>query len=170
MFDNNELLGGIGNEGEPPFSPSITTIIYDRQYRLPDDHDIDMISPSDNDIYSSRTSSGANTGKQKMKASVMQTQGGGAPRCFHYATKFKNQRWWFNSKQKVSTSRTLNNRLNIFDYISLHSRQAWPTNNSSYDSTFIPTPDSSSRKESSEETAILSEISSNESFVNLTSH
>ena len=52
---------------------------YDRQYRLPNDHDIDMISPSDNNteelqsngnvssvtVSSSGTSSGGKTVKQK---------------------------------------------------------------------------------------------------------
>ena len=48
MFNNNESLGNTDDEGEPPFSPSTITSNYDRQYRLPNDHDIDMISPSDN--------------------------------------------------------------------------------------------------------------------------
>ena len=69
------------------------TTNYNRQSRLPNNHDIDMISPSDNNteelqitgnvssvtVSSGSTSSGANTGKQKMKASSMQTCGGGAP-------------------------------------------------------------------------------------------
>ena len=66
------------------------TTNYDRQYSLQSGHDIDMISPSDNDTeelqsndnVSSVTvssSSGSNTGKQKMKASGMRTRGGGAP-------------------------------------------------------------------------------------------
>ena len=53
---------------------------YDRQYRLPNDHDIDVISPSDNNteelqsngnvssvtVSSSGTSSGGKTVKQKI--------------------------------------------------------------------------------------------------------
>ena len=68
------------------------TTNYERQYRLPNDHDIDMISPSDNNteglqsndnvssvpVSSGSTSSETNTGKQKMKASGMRTRGGGA--------------------------------------------------------------------------------------------
>ena len=79
-FNNNESLGDTDNEGEPPLSPSMITSNYDRQYRLLNDHDIDVISPSDNNteelqsngnvssvtVSSSGTSSGGKTVKQKI--------------------------------------------------------------------------------------------------------
>ena len=82
-FDNNEPLGDIGDEGEPPLSPSMITTKCDRQYHLRNDQNIDMISPSDNNteeiqsndnvslvtVSSNNTSSGANTPKQEMKVS-----------------------------------------------------------------------------------------------------
>ena len=90
-FDNNEPLVDINDEGEPPLSPSMVTTYYDREYCLPNYHDIDMISPSDNNIEelqsnylvssvtvsSSSTSSGANISKQKMKTWCMRTRGSG---------------------------------------------------------------------------------------------
>ena len=54
--------------------------------------------------------------------------------------------------------------------ITPHSPRAGPSNNSSYDSTFIPTQHFSSSEESSEESVISSNSSSNESFENINSH
>ena len=54
--------------------------------------------------------------------------------------------------------------------ITLHSPRAGPSNDSSYDSTFIPTQHSSNSKESSEEPVISCDSSSNESFENVNSY
>ena len=54
--------------------------------------------------------------------------------------------------------------------ITPHSSRVLPSNDSSYDSTFIPTQHSSSSEESSEESVILSDSSCNESLENVNSH
>ena len=92
-FDKNERLGDIDDEREPSLPLSKITTNYDRQYRSLNDHDIDMIFPRDNNtkelqsndnvssvtVSSSSTSSGAKSGKQKMKPSGMPIGGCGAP-------------------------------------------------------------------------------------------
>ena len=140
-FEKNEPLGDIDDEGEPTLSLVMITTNYDRQYRLLNDHGIDMISPSDNDIEelqsddnvsspavsSSSTSSGANTGKQTNESLRYANSWWWCShwsRCLHYATKIKIQRW-FNSKQEVLLPRTPNSSINAFDYFSTFTI-GWP--------------------------------------------
>ena len=78
---------------------------------------------------------------------------------------------WFDSKQKFLDRTPADNRFNTFNYYPAFIT-GWgePSNDSSYDSTFIPTQHFSSSEESSEESVISSDGSSNESFENVNSH
>ena len=78
---------------------------------------------------------------------------------------------WFDSKQKFLDRTPADNRFNTFNYYpAFITGWGGPSNDSSYDSTFIPTQHFNSSEESSEESVISSDGSSNESFENVNSH
>ena len=146
-----------------------------------------MISPSDNNIEelqsnalvssvtvsSSSTSSGANIGKRKMKTSCMRTRGGSGGNAIGQGAYIRQRKLKFSGnliQSKKFYCQEHSTAASIPSIISLHSAQDGPSNYSSYDSTFRLTQYYSSRKESSEEFAISSEISSHESFENLALH
>ena len=158
----------------------MTTTNRDKLY-LPDD--TDMTSPNDNNKQLqisdnvllnpsvSPSTNSANTNKQKMKTTSMQTRDRGTPvGQGAYITQWKLkiiggsiQGKNFYTEHPPTTTSTPSN-------ITLHSSRMEPSNDYSYDSTFVPTQKSSSNEESSEESVISSDSSSNESFKNLISH
>ena len=163
MLDNNEPLVDINDEGEPPLSPSMITTNYDWEYCLPNDHNIDMISPSDNNIEelqsnalvssvtvsSSSTSSGANIGKRKMKTSCMRTRGGSGGNAIGQGAYIRQRKLKFRGnliQSKKFYCQEHSTAASIPSIISPHSAQDGPSNYSSYDSTFILTQYYSSRK------------------------
>ena len=157
----------------------MTTTNRDKPY-LPSD--TDMISPNDNSkelqnsdnvlsIASVAPTNSVNTDKQKMKATGMRTRGRGNPvgqGVYIMQRKLKIRGGSIQSKNVYTEHPpTTTSTPSI---ITPNSPRVEPSNDFSYDSTFIPTQHSSSSEESSEESVILSDSSSNESIENVNSH
>ena len=158
----------------------MTTTNHHKPY-LPSD--IDMTFPNDNnkELQNSEnvlsipsvfpSSNSANTDKQKTKATAMRTRNCGTlvgQSAYITQRKLKIKGGSIQSKN-FYTEHPLLTALTP-SIITPHSPRAGPSNDSSNDSTFIPTQHSSSSEESSEKSVISSDSSSNESFENVNLH
>ena len=149
----------------------MTTTNRDKPY-LPSD--IDMTSPNDNNkelqnsdnVLSipsvSPSANSANTDKQKMKATGMGTRGRDTPVGQGAYTQRKLKIRGGSIQSKNFYTEHPPTTASTPSIITPHSPRTGPSNDSKYDSTFIPTQHSiSSSEESSEESVISSDSSSN---------